>query len=79
MPSITRFKRRCKVSLILEALRPMSDLCKPFQAIENNAGRVRKDNRWGPRILDLDIILFGFYFLIINIKKLKLELKLLFN
>jgi len=25
-----------KVSLILEALRPMSDLCKPFQAIENN-------------------------------------------
>lgn len=30
-----------------------------LQAIENNAGRVRKENRWGARILDLDIILFG--------------------
>lgn len=30
-----------------------------LQAIENKAGRVRKDERWGPRILDLDIILFG--------------------
>jgi len=29
-----------------------------LQAIENNAGRVRKENRWGARILDLDIILF---------------------
>lgn len=29
-----------------------------LQAIENKAGRVRKDNRWGPRILDLDILLF---------------------
>jgi len=34
-------------------------LLDELQAIENNAGRVRKDNRWGPRILDLDIILFG--------------------
>jgi 2-amino-4-hydroxy-6-hydroxymethyldihydropteridine diphosphokinase len=30
-----------------------------LQAIENNAGRVRKENRWGARILDLDILLFG--------------------
>lgn len=29
-----------------------------LQAIENEAGRIRKDNRWGARILDLDILLF---------------------
>jgi 2-amino-4-hydroxy-6-hydroxymethyldihydropteridine diphosphokinase len=36
-----------------------SALLDELQAIENNAGRIRKDNRWGARILDLDIILFG--------------------
>ena len=30
-----------------------------MQAIETEAGRVRKDNRWGARILDLDILLYG--------------------
>jgi 2-amino-4-hydroxy-6-hydroxymethyldihydropteridine diphosphokinase len=30
-----------------------------LQTIENKAGRLRKDNRWGARILDLDILLFG--------------------
>lgn len=34
-------------------------LLDALQGIENSAGRVRKDNRWGARILDLDIILFG--------------------
>ena len=29
-------------------------LLDQLQAIENNAGRERKDNRWGARILDLD-------------------------
>jgi 2-amino-4-hydroxy-6-hydroxymethyldihydropteridine diphosphokinase len=29
------------------------------QTIELEQGRVRKDERWGPRTLDLDIILFG--------------------
>lgn len=29
------------------------------QKIELEQGRVRKDERWGPRTLDLDIILFG--------------------
>ncbi len=29
------------------------------QAIEQEQGRVRKDERWGPRTLDLDILLFG--------------------
>lgn len=34
-------------------------LLDKLQGIENKAGRIRKDNRWGPRILDLDILLFG--------------------
>lgn len=29
------------------------------QAIEQEQGRVRKDERWGPRTLDLDLILYG--------------------
>ncbi len=29
------------------------------QAIEQEQGRVRKDERWGPRTLDLDILLYG--------------------
>ena len=29
------------------------------QTIEQEQGRVRKDERWGPRTLDLDIILYG--------------------
>ena len=33
-------------------------LLDQLQNIENNAGRIRKDNRWGARILDLDILLF---------------------
>lgn len=33
-------------------------LLDQLQAIENRAGRVRKDDRWGARILDLDILLF---------------------
>lgn len=34
-------------------------LLDKLQCIENKAGRIRKDNRWGPRVLDLDILLFG--------------------
>ncbi|AXB32330.1 2-amino-4-hydroxy-6-hydroxymethyldihydropteridine diphosphokinase [Vibrio campbellii] len=29
------------------------------QAIEQEQGRVRKEERWGPRTLDLDMILYG--------------------
>ena len=29
------------------------------QAIEQKHGRIRKDERWGPRTLDLDILLYG--------------------
>ena len=34
-------------------------LLDQLQHIEQNAGRVRKDNRWGARVLDLDILLFA--------------------
>ena len=34
------------------------ELLDELQKIELNQGRVRKDNRWGPRTLDLDIILY---------------------
>lgn len=34
-------------------------LLDQLQNIEQNAGRVRKDNRWGARVLDLDILLFA--------------------
>ena len=39
----------------LDALSLLDEL----QSIENQAGRVRKENRWGARILDLDILLYG--------------------
>jgi len=34
-------------------------LLDALQAIEREQGRVRKAERWGPRTLDLDIVLFG--------------------
>ncbi len=34
------------------------ELLDELQKIELEQGRVRKDNRWGPRTLDLDIILY---------------------
>jgi 2-amino-4-hydroxy-6-hydroxymethyldihydropteridine diphosphokinase len=34
-------------------------LLDELQRIELDQGRVRKDERWGPRTLDLDILLFG--------------------
>lgn len=45
--------------LALETSLPAIELLNSLQSIENKAGRVRKENRWGARILDLDIILFG--------------------
>lgn len=35
------------------------ELLKTLQSIELEQGRKRKAERWGPRTLDLDIILFG--------------------
>lgn len=45
--------------LALETTLAPLALLDALQNIENKAGRVRKENRWGARILDLDIILFG--------------------
>lgn len=38
---------------------PPHDLLKALQNIEQQQGRVRKGERWGPRTLDLDILLIG--------------------
>ncbi|AJJ61679.1 2-amino-4-hydroxy-6-hydroxymethyldihydropteridine diphosphokinase [Yersinia aldovae] len=38
---------------------PPEQLLDHTQAIERNQGRVRKEQRWGPRTLDLDIMLYG--------------------
>jgi 2-amino-4-hydroxy-6-hydroxymethyldihydropteridine diphosphokinase len=46
------------VAELKTSLMPLA-LLDALQAIENKAGRVRKENRWGARILDLDILLFG--------------------
>lgn len=45
--------------IALETSLSALQLLDSLQAIENAAGRVRKDNRWGARILDCDILLFG--------------------
>ena len=46
------------VAEITTELTPM-ELLDCTQAIELEHGRVRKDERWGPRTLDLDIVLYG--------------------
>ena len=46
------------VALIETALSPEA-LLQQTQLIENQQGRIRKANRWGPRTLDLDMLLFG--------------------
>ena len=43
----------------LETALTPHDLLNHLQAIELNQGRERKSERWGPRTLDLDILLFG--------------------
>lgn len=35
------------------------ELLRELQAIETAHGRVRKGERWGPRTLDLDLLLYG--------------------
>lgn len=46
------------VALIETALSPES-LLQQTQLIESQQGRIRNAKRWGPRTLDLDILLFG--------------------
>ncbi len=35
------------------------ELLNELQTIENSHGRIRKEERWGPRTLDLDLLLYG--------------------
>lgn len=46
------------VAALDTALAPLQ-LLDALQTIEQEQGRVRKAERWGPRTLDLDILLFG--------------------
>lgn len=43
----------------LHTLLSAEELLTELQQIELKQGRQRKDERWGPRTLDLDILLFG--------------------
>ena len=42
----------------VETVKSPHDLLRELNRIENSAGRTRKAERFGPRILDLDIILY---------------------
>lgn len=46
------------VAALDTSLQPL-ELLDALQTIEREQGRVRKAERWGPRTLDLDILLFG--------------------
>lgn len=46
-------------AVALETALSPEDLLSHTQRIELESGRVRKAERWGPRTLDLDIMLFG--------------------
>ena len=43
----------------VNAVAALDTTLPPLQAIELDQGRERKAERWGPRSLDLDILLFG--------------------
>lgn len=47
------------LAVLLETSLEPEELLNHTQQIELDLGRVRKDERWGPRTLDLDIMLFG--------------------
>lgn len=46
-------------AIALETTLSAEELLDNTQRIELQQGRVRKEERWGPRTLDLDIMLFG--------------------
>ncbi|MDQ2865720.1 MAG: 2-amino-4-hydroxy-6-hydroxymethyldihydropteridine diphosphokinase [Candidatus Eremiobacteraeota bacterium] len=43
----------------LETSLPPGELLSALQSLERQAGRVRDERRWGPRVLDLDLLLYG--------------------
>ena len=51
--------RYLNAALELEAIGPARPLLALLQEIERAAGRRRDGPRWGPRTLDLDLLLFG--------------------
>lgn len=46
------------VAMLDTCLEPLA-LLDALQAIEQQQGRIRKGERWGPRTLDLDLLLYG--------------------
>jgi len=46
------------VAGLLSTLEPLA-LLDALQDIENQMGRVRDGERWGPRVIDLDLLVFG--------------------
>lgn len=46
------------VALIETSLEPVP-LLKALQSVENDMGRRRSNRRWGPRIIDIDLLLYG--------------------
>lgn len=38
---------------------PLADLLRALHAIEAQCGRAREDPKWGPRAMDLDLLLYG--------------------
>ena len=51
--------RYTNAAALLETSLTAHQLLDQLQSIELNQGRQRKAERWGPRTLDLDILLFG--------------------
>lgn len=49
----------CNAALAVETTLTPHALLAALQAIESAHGRVRTGTRWGPRTLDLDILLYG--------------------
>ncbi|HVJ63568.1 MAG TPA: 2-amino-4-hydroxy-6-hydroxymethyldihydropteridine diphosphokinase [Tahibacter sp.] len=43
----------------IETALSAQQLLEALLDIERDAGRVRDDSRWGPRVLDLDLLLYG--------------------
>jgi len=43
----------------IEARLPPLDLLHVVQMIENDMGRQRSEQRWGPRLIDIDLLLYG--------------------